>query len=273
MMTILTALILGIVQGLTEFLPISSSGHLVIFQHFLGVKEPGIYFEVVLHLGTLVSIFIVFWKDIVGMIKVFFTLFSKYKFRTTQEQRSIKLMKYIILGSIPTAIIGFLLAPVFEGFFESVYLVGWMLLITGIILWIADRTAHGRKEIFRMKGLDAIIIGIAQGAAITPGISRSGSTIAAGLLLGLNRETATRYSFLLSIPAVVGASIFKLKDLFEIGTVNISFVPLIVAAVSSIVFGVIAILLVMKALKQGKLKYFSYYCWLLGIFIILSQIL
>ncbi len=271
-MTILTAIILGIVQGLTEFLPISSSGHLVIFQHFLGVKEPGIYFEVAVHLGTLVSIGIVFWKDIIGMLHAFFGLFSRRKFRTTEEQRSIQLIKYIILGSIPTAIIGFLLEPIFEGFFESVYLVGWTLLITGIILWIADHAAHGRKEIFGMKGIDAILIGIAQGAAITPGISRSGSTIAAGLLLGLNRETATRYSFLLSIPAVVGASIFKLKDLFEMGAVDIPFMPLIVATVTSIVFGVMAILLVMKALKQGKLKYFSYYCWLLGTFIILYQI-
>ena len=182
-MTIAEAALLGIVQGLTEFLPVSSSGHLVIFQHFLGFQEPPLTFDIFVHFGTVLAVIAAFWSEIVDIIR-----------RPTQ-----RIVLMILIGAVPTGIIGILFKPIFEGFFTSLLVVGFGLLITGCLLWFSERFAFGYKQERDMTIADALIIGTIQGVAITPGISRSGSTIAGGLLTGLDQELAARYSFLLSV--------------------------------------------------------------------------
>lgn len=254
-MTIAEAALLGIIQGLTEFLPVSSSGHLVIFQHFLGFQEPPLTFDIFVHLGTVLAVIAAFWSEIVDIIR-----------RPTQ-----RIVLMILIGCIPTGIIGVLFKPMFEGFFASLMVVGIGLLITGFLLWFSERFAFGYKEERDMTIADALIIGTIQGVAITPGISRSGSTIAGGLLAGLNRELAARYSFLLSIPVILGASLLEARDLLG-NPASIDYLPLIVGSVAAIITGFIAVKVVVKIVKQGRLSIFSYYCWAVGLLLIASQV-
>lgn len=255
-MSFFEAIILGLIQGLTEFLPISSSGHLVILSNVLGVNEQGILFEVFVHFGTLLAVFVVFKDDIIKLIKNPFQ----------------KLTILLIIGTIPTAIIGLTLEDTFERLFNSLFTVGFTLLITGTLLWLAESFTGGKKDLSKLTGINAFIIGIAQGAAITPGISRSGSTIAAALLLGLDRSSAARYSFLLSIPAILGATVLKTKDLI-VGIGEVRLLPLMAGTVMAALSGYFAIKFLLKILEQGKLKYFSVYCWLLGGIIIFYHII
>jgi undecaprenyl-diphosphatase len=187
------AFILGIIQGLTEFLPVSSSGHLVIFQHLFGIHE-GITFDVVVHLGTLVAVFIAFWDDIVFILRKPFSRISYL----------------ILIGIIPAGLAGYLLAPLVEQAFESLLVVGLGLIFTGVVLkyseWMSERYL-GLKQSEETSFKDALFIGCLQALAIIPGISRSGSTIAAGLMAGLDREFVARFSFLLSIPVILGAGV------------------------------------------------------------------
>jgi len=269
---LLKALLIGVIQGLTEFLPVSSSGHLVLAQHYLGIDEPGVIFEVAVHFGTLVSVIIVFWRDIVDILKAFLTLFKgRRRYMPCEEQQAMRLAILIVVGSVPTAIIGFGFEDFFESLFSSVLFVGGALLVTGALLWLTERVRRGSRNINQMGVLDALIIGTMQGLAIMPGISRSGSTICTSLLLGLNRETATRYSFLLSIPAVFGASLFKLKDMLEMVGQGFPWVMLVTATLAAVVAGIVAILLVVQLLKRGKLDLFAYYCWAVGLFVIVSH--
>jgi undecaprenyl-diphosphatase len=247
-LTILEALILGAVQGLTEFLPVSSSGHLVIFQHLLGMQEAPLTFDVLVHIGTLAAVFIAFWDDIVSILKKPFT----------------KLTYLIILGSIPAGFIGYYLAPLFERAFESLLVVGLGLIFTGLVLKVSETIANkalGLKETLETTYADVIFIGFFQALAIIPGISRSGSTIAAGLVTGMDRNYAARFSFLLSIPAIIGAGVFKLKDLFTIGIPANCVAPYILGPLTAAVFGYFAIKVVLDLVKNGKLSVFSYYCW------------
>lgn len=250
-MNFLEAFVLGAVQGLTEFLPVSSSGHLVIFQHLFGLNEGPLTFDVLVHLGTLLAVFIAFRDDIVNICKHPFD----------------RLSWLIIVGCIPAGLAGFLLAPLFEQAFESLLVVGIGLLITGALLKISEYLAHqhfGLKTADETSYKDAVFIGIIQALAIIPGISRSGSTIAGGLISGLDREFAARYSFLLSIPVIIGAGVFQLRDLFVNGIPAENVLPYIVGPLTAALFGYFAIAVVMKMVRRGRLSIFSYYCWTVG---------
>ena len=250
-LTSLEALLIGAVQGLTEFLPVSSSGHLVILQNLLGVKEQPLIFAVLVHMGTLISVLVAFRADIIAILRQPFT----------------RLTYLIVVGCIPAGLAGFFLAPLFARAFESLLVVGLGLLFTGVILQVSERLAAMTifgKEVRETSYKDALVIGLMQAVAIIPGISRSGSTIAAGLMSGLDREFAARFSFLLSIPVILGAGIFELSDLFAAGMDVSHYIPYLVGIISAAGFGLLAIKVVMDLVKRGRLSYFSYYVWVLG---------
>ena len=256
-MKILQVVFLGIIQGVTEFLPISSSGHLVIFQSFLEVSE-GLTLDVFLHFGTLLAVVIVFREDIAGMI----TLRAKYK----------KLTYYVILGSVPAGVIGILFEDIFEELFSTVTVVGFALLVTGILLWISDRMKDEERNLKDMKLSDAVVVGLAQAFAIIPGISRSGSTIVGGLFKGLNRQLAAKFSFLLSVPVIGGATLLEAKNLITEGFGNITFLELFAGTLSAVIAGYFSIKLLLKLITQEKLSIFAYYCWAVGISVIIFTI-
>ncbi|MBO8158553.1 undecaprenyl-diphosphatase UppP [Thermosyntropha sp.] len=252
-MTTLQAFILGMVQGLTEFLPISSSGHLVIFQHLFGLEEAPLTFDVLLHMGTLVAVFIAFWRDIVAILKKPFD----------------KLTFLILVGIIPAGLAGYFLEDYVSMAFESLLVVGLGLIFTGAILKISENYANNNillKKAEEISYKDALFIGILQAFAILPGISRSGSTIAAGLFAGLDRDFAARFSFLLSIPVILGAGIFQLKDLSFAVVEAADIAPYVVGMLSAALFGYFAIKVVLRLVKRGRLAVFSYYCWIVAVF-------
>lgn len=255
-MTTWQAVILGLIQGLTEFLPVSSSGHLVLAQNIFGITEGALTFDILVHFGTIFAVFIVFWRDIVSLLKNPFQ----------------KLSWLIIIGSIPTAIIGFKFKDYFEAFYESPLIVGIALLVTGLLLWLAESVKSGLKNFDKMSWFNAFVIGIAQGLAITPGISRSGSTIASGLLLGLSKETAARFSFLMSIPVILGANLLEVKDLLEVGIQETNIFALILGPLTAAISGFFAIKFLLKILEGGSLKVFSYYVWVIGLITITLSI-
>ena len=268
-MELAKAIFLGIVQGLTEFLPISSSGHLVILEHLLKVKMPGVSFEVCLHLGTLFSIVVVYRKELCRMIKAaelkISSLFSG-KFDSTYQE-DWKLFYLIILGSVPAGILGISLNHQIKSFFSSVELVAIMLGITGVILWLSG-LAKSKKE--KINLLDAVIVGLAQAIALLPGISRSGLTITAGMLRGTDRTKSAEFSFLLSLPAILAASVF---EFFNLGVgERLSFEQIIfyvVGGVIAFLFGYLAIRLLLKVIQKGKFKNFAFYCFGVAILVLL----
>jgi undecaprenyl-diphosphatase len=273
-LTFFQAIILGIFQGITEFLPISSSGHLVVLQHFFGIKEGNLFFTEMLHFGTLISIFIVYFSDIIKIIVEFFKMLGNgiknRKFKITNSYQKLALL--IIVGSIPTAIIGILFGDIFEKLYSSLIPISIAFIMTGFLLWFVDKKAKENKRIKNVSYLDAIIIGVFQGIAITPGISRSGSTIAGGLFRGLNRKLATEFSFLLALPATFGAAILGIRDAVATGGETQFTAPLVLGVAISAVVGVLAMKILMSLLENRKLHYFSYYLWVLGTILLISQI-
>jgi undecaprenyl-diphosphatase len=260
-MSILQSIFLGVVQGLTEFLPISSSGHLVFFQSLFGMKEPQLFFSIMVHFGTFMAVIIVFRRDISKIAHALPTLLEKER----KDSYELRLLLWIILGTIPAGLMGILLRDWFESLFSKPGIVGGMLLITGLVLYLTRWTKKGEKTIEKMEWLDAILIGIAQGIAIIPGISRSGATISAGLFLGLNRELSGRFSFLLSIPAILGAVILETRKMGMAIEVWPSFLGMIVA----FLVGLFSLTFLMKVIKMGKIFNFSYYCCGVGILMII----
>ncbi len=274
-MTLLEAIILGILQGLTEFLPVSSSGHLALAQHFLGLKEPLVFFDVMLHVGTLAAVIVVYRGAIsrlaVGCISTLTnTKLYRQPITTFNSSNDFRFVLLIILGSIPTGIIAVLFKSELESFFGDVLFVSVMLILTGIILqlpriwtfiWIGS--AENREtSTHSVKVWHAPLIGIAQGCAITPGISRSGSTISIALLLGIPAKLAAEYSFLLSIPAILGAVALKISDIADTS------MPLYILGagmVTSFVVGYIALRLLLVVLNRGQFSLFTYYCVVLGV--------
>jgi len=247
--------ILGIVQGLTEFLPISSSAHLVIIPYLLKIPPPSIFFDTCLHLGTLFAI-IAFWfsriKRITGSIFTF------------KMDEDLKLGFLIIIGTIPTAIIAALFKNRLEELFKSPKSIAFLLIITGVLLFLT-RFSKEKKE--KIGILDALIIGVFQGIAISPGISRSGSCISSALFLGIKREPAFDFAFLLGIPAILSAFILKLKDALE--KKEAFFVlPFSIGTIVAFIIGLISLFFLSKIMKKGEIHYFSYYCWLFGILMI-----
>ncbi|MCR5237631.1 MAG: undecaprenyl-diphosphate phosphatase [Lachnospiraceae bacterium] len=279
-MNVIQAIILGIIQGLAEFLPISSSGHLAIIQNLFHIEtETGLLFDVLLHIGTLTAIFIVFWKDIVKLIIEFFGIIADF-FRHFRDPDLIVLSSayrrfvlLIIVSTIPTAILGYIGRDFVAYASTTLLLPGIGLIITSILLFICDRIGDGRKGIKKITYLNAFEIGIAQGVATLPGISRSGTTIAACLMLGIKKETAVKYSFIMSIPAVLGAAILELKDAagttVEVGTV----VAYIIGMVVSAVVGYFAIRVMINVVRRKRYLYFSIYCLVIGLVAIIGHFL
>ncbi|QSX08607.1 undecaprenyl-diphosphate phosphatase [Alkalibacter rhizosphaerae] len=273
-MNIIDAIFLGILQGLTEFLPVSSSGHLVIAQHFMGINEGNLALNVLLHLGTLVAIVIVYFKSVTSMIIEFFAMMGDlFRERSLSIYKS-KYRKYIMLivmASIPTAIIGLLFDDVFEELFSSIQVVAFTLILTGILLVLGEKL--GKKNqlpIERLTLKQGILVGLFQSLAITPGISRSGSTIVGGLFNGLKKEEATEFSFLISIPAVLGAVVFKGKDILSLDALGMEGTTLGASFLAAVIFGVLAIKLLVKLVRNGKLHYFSYYCWAMSAILLIN---
>ena len=270
-MNILQAIILGVIQGLTEFLPVSSSGHLVLFQHLFGLKEAEFFFDISVHLGTLVAVFIFFRKDIYAIIysvlRYCKMIFKTGSFSGANEDSDLRLALLIITGSIPTAIIGLLFHKIADQLFSSVLIAGAMLILTGIILFFTLFVRSSKKESPLFSIRNSLIIGISQGLAIMPGLSRSGTTIATGLFLGLNHETAARYSFLLSIPAILGASLLSFGDLS--GNISVPVKTAVTGAIVSCIAGYFALNFLFYIIKKGRLHYFSPYCLIIGIISVL----
>ena len=276
-MNSIEAIILGIIQGLTEFLPVSSSGHLVLFQHLFGLKEAELFFDICVHLGTLVAVVIVFRQEIIKILSALLQLVSmrgqKEKFlQRVDSDPDLKMALLIVIGSIPTAILGLLFSGIADRLFSSTLITGLMLMVTGLLLWLTRKaeshaTSASSGDLSTGK---AVVIGIVQGLAIIPGISRSGSTISTGLLLGVDRETAARYSFLLSIPAIVGAGILSLKD--GLSQTNPVISMSLLGAVTAAVVGYGALKSLLHLVKKGRLHVFAPYCWLVGIVAILISL-
>ena len=255
-MTFTHALLLGLLQGLTEFLPVSSSGHLVIAQHFLpGFDQPGLAFDIMLHLGTMIAVLLYFRRE-VGLMLV-------SPLRQGPEARTYrKMLGLILLASVPTALIGLGFKDFFEGLFENLQLVAVMLLVTGVLLFLAERFRRpGRKE-GQLTISDALVVGTVQGLAIIPGISRSGSTISTLLLKGVDGETAARFSFLLALPAVFGAALLSLRDLQQVATAEIPMY--LVGAGTAFLVGMVSIHCLLAVVRRKRLIGFAIYCWLVG---------
>lgn len=268
-MSLFQSFIMGLIQGLTEFLPVSSSGHLVLANNILGIQaDMGIIFEVMLHLGTLLSVFIVFYRDIIAMIREFFAMggdILRGKGMGLKDRPYRTMLVMVILGTIPTGLIGILFEDVLEKAFSSTQLVSVMLLVTGTLLYIANRLDTGVKGPAHMKVADALIVGLFQGLAITPGISRSGSTIFAGLTRGFTRELATKFSFIMSIPATLGAAVLQFSGYSGTPIASDQLMIMSVGVVIAAAAGTVSIKFLINILNKGKLYYFSFYCWLVGL--------
>ena len=270
-MTLLEAIFLGILQGLTEFLPVSSSGHLVLAQKYLGLNEPLVFFDVMLHVGTLAAVLVVYRGTIVRLVLGGFSTFGDKQFYrkpivTVRSSQEFMFIWLILLGSIPTGIIAVLFKTQLESLFNEVRLVSMMLILTGIILQLPrlrkQNTDSTDSTIEKLKTWQAPLIGIAQGCAITPGISRSGSTISLGLFLGIPAKTAAEYSFLLSVPAILGAVALKISD---IGDTTIPIGIMAAGMLTSFIVGYVALRFLLVMLNRGKFSLFSYYCIALGL--------
>lgn len=267
-MSYLTAVLLGLVQGVAEFLPISSSGHLAIAEQLLNLQGasnvPG-FFDVLLHLGTLVAVFIAYWDDIRDMIVEFFAGIGDLAHHSTPNPvpPARRLILLIIVGTLPL----FVMVP-FRHFFSSLgdnmYFIGGALIFTGILLFVSDRVHHGRKTEKTATMLDALLVGIGQAVALCPGISRSGMTITTGCFAGFERKFAVRFAFLLSIPAVIGANILSLKDAIDAGIDWASVPAYLVGVAVAAVSGYACIRLLRYIAEKGRFGAFAYYCWAVG---------
>ncbi len=260
-------ILLGIIQGLTEFFPVSSSGHLVIAKYFLNLNLPGAAFEAFLHFGTIVAVIVLFKKDIKELIISFF--YSIYKMshgenisNVYKNNSSSKLAWFLVISTMPAAIIGYTFSSYFEMLFSKPIIASYMLTITGAFLWFGNKKfVGGRKNISEITYKDAIIIGVAQVFAIFPGISRSGLTVIAGLSRNLDREFAAKYSFILSIPIILGASIFKMEKL---SLLNIDLSILILSGLAAAISSYGAMKIFISLLKNRKIHFFSYYLWIIS---------
>ncbi|SED08051.1 undecaprenyl-diphosphatase [Nocardioides exalbidus] len=260
MTDLLKAVVLGIIQGLTEFLPISSSAHLRIFPELFGWGDPGAAFTAVIQIGTELAVLIYFRKDIWRIGNAWVRSLFRAEHRGTLDAR---MGWYVIIGSLPIVVLGVLLKDVIERDFRNLWIVGCTLIVLGIVLGIADRVGRTDRTIKKITLKDAVLMGVAQAMALIPGVSRSGATISMGRLLGFDREAATRFAFLLAIPAVVGAGIFELKDIPN-GHNDFGWGPTIVGTVVSFVVGYAAIAWLLRYVSTRSYTPFVVYRILLG---------
>lgn len=275
-MTYFEAVILGLVQGLAEFLPISSSGHLALLQQWFGIDENKVLlFAVLLHVGTLISVFIIYWRDIWELIvELCLTIkdLCTGKGLRLEERPVRKLGVMIIVATIPTAIIGLLFNDLFDKLYTSVLPIGIGLIITGFLLILAERTGNSTRGIEKMNFRNALFIGTVQGIAICPGISRSGSTLFGSLICNLDRKFAVKFVFLISIPSILGSAVMEAPNAIEAGIDMAQIGPVLVGMAVAAVSGLIAIKTMIKIVSDKKLSYFSYYVWALGAAVVLYSI-
>ena len=265
-MSLLSSIILGLIQGVAEFLPISSSGHLAIAEHLLGMTGLEIpeFFDVLLHLGTLVAVFAAYWEDIRDMVVEFFCGVRDLAHRTTPTPvpPARRLILLIIVGTLPLLVV-LPIKDLVEGLTDNMYFVGGALIVTGFLLFASDRVKKGRKTEKNATLVDVLLVGAAQAIATCPGISRSGTTITAGCFVGFDRKFAVRFSFLLSIPAILGANVLSIKD--ALATVVWSEVPVYLVGVAvAAAVGYACIRLLKMIADKGKFGFFAYYCWIVG---------
>ena len=276
-MTILHSVLLGLIQGVAEFLPISSSGHLAIAEHLLGMSgatEIPEFFDVLLHLGTLIAVFAAYWEDIREIVAEFFGGVRDLARHSTPTPvpPARRMILLIIVGTLPL----FVVLPIkdlVEGLANNMYFVGGALIVTGFLLFASARVRKGRKSERSATMLDVLLVGVAQAIATCPGISRSGTTITAGCFVGFERKFAVRYSFLLSIPAILGANILALKDALESDIVVADVPVYLIGVVVSAVVGYLCIRLLRMIAEKGKFGFFAYYCWAAGLVTLVLTVL
>ena len=269
-MDIIQALILGIVQGLAEFLPIASAGQVVLVTHILGVTFPtesgSLAFNVLLHIGTLTAVVGFFWREVVQIIKSFISsildLFNGQFTNNLKDDTYKRLAWLLIIGTIPVGLAGALFTKRFEFFYNSVPAVSIFFIFNGIILWSAEHVKRGDKKVKGITFKNALVIGIFESLALFPGISRSGSSKSAGLFSGVDRVCAARFAFLLAIPAIAGAILVEFKDIGALTETNTA--SIVAAYVAVVVFGFLSIGLLLRIINGTSLRIFSIYCWIVG---------
>lgn len=274
-MSIFSSFLLGLIQGVAEFLPISSSGHLAIAQNLLNMQaEVPEFFDVLLHLGTLVAVFVAYWSDIKDMVVEFFHGIGDLAHHSTPNPvpPARRLILLIILGTLPL----FAVLPVkdkVQGLANNMIFIALALIVTGFLLFTCDLVRKGRKNERSATWLDVLLVGVGQAIATMPGISRSGMTICAGCFRGFERKFAVRFSFLLSIPAVLGANILGLKDAIEAGIVWGDVPIYLVGVATAAVVGYLCIRLLKMVADKGKFGAFAYYCWGVGVLTLVLNII
>jgi undecaprenyl-diphosphatase len=262
------AVILGVVQGLTEFLPVSSSGHLVLLQHFFGFTEPELLFDISVHCGTLIAVLAVFAREIRSIFRTLIQMPDLLRqhpgFKALfLENEDVRMMTFILVGSVPTGILGLLFKSVVDEIFGTALIAAGMLLVTGTFLWVTRYVKLQGRPLKQMAFSDALVVGLVQGIAILPGISRSGSTISTAMFLGIDRELAGRFSFLLSVPAIVGALMLSLDP--SVAQTSLSGGTILIGSAAAFVTGYLSLTVLLRLVKKGRLYWFSPYCWLLGL--------
>ena len=259
MIELIKAVILGIIQGLTEFLPVSSSGHLVLAQHFMHYQKSDISFEIVLHLGSLLAVLIFFRKDIIELAVAPF----KFSKRDEKNKKDLHSLLYLIIATFITGTLGYLLKDKFEAMFNRPLLASLMLVVTGFILFFSDKMSNTNIAMHNMGIKKSIFIGLGQTFAIIPGISRSGTTIAVSIFNGVERADAAKFSFLLSIPAILGANISEFSAIMHLDKQNM--IQYFSGAIAAFISGYLVIALLINIVKKQKLKIFSIYCWIIAV--------
>lgn len=264
-MNIIDAIILGILQGITEFLPVSSSGHLVVAQHFLKYQpDEHLLFDVILHLGTLVAVVLVYRHSLGNYIRSSIQMLKKSE-RSMWERASedvfMREIFWILVATVPTGLIGIFFRKEFKKIFSSLPSVGVLFAFTGCLLLVTYWRSGGERPISELGWWRALLIGVAQGVAIAPGISRSGMTIAMALLIGMRRDDAARYSFLLSIPAISGAALLELR---KVQWAHMPYVSLLIGGIAAAVTGYLALIFLLRLVRKGQLAWFAPYLWVLA---------
>lgn len=273
-MSIFLAILYGIIQGIAEFLPISSSAHLAIAQNMFGMEnlEASYFtFDILLHFGTLVAVFIVYYKDIFALVPAVFTMLGKVfkgKFKLSEYTENERFVIFVIIATLPL-FVGVLFKDYVEAIGNYTKVIGGILLFNGIVLFISDKLEKGTISLDNTKPIHALFIGLCQMCALVPGLSRSGSTITGGLFMGFKRELAVKFSFIMSIPAILGANVLSLADIAENPIAKTDIIPYIAGTVAAAVVGILAMKLLIYISKKSNFRMFSYYCWAVGILAII----
>ncbi len=269
-MNIIEAIILGVLQGLTEFLPVSSSGHLVLAEKLLGLSLENVRFVVMVHLGTVLAVIIAFRLQVWRLLRSLFRGKMRYRRgRWEFKNPDTRLACLLALATVPAALVGIFLGGLIRGSFFHPLAVGICLAVTGLVLFCLRFVKEKDEELSWRR---ALLIGICQALAILPGISRSGMTISAGIYSGMEKVRAAEFSFLLAIPVILGASLFEFGDMMTNGITSSEIVSLLVGTVCAAISGYLAIQFLLRVIRRGKLYYFAYYCWLVALIVIILSV-